>query len=147
MFSKIMCPVDLSEKSLVALKKAVEIAKLSSCSLVVLNVHEEFMDHHEMIMLRVSEQHFAELQRERAVASRQRMQEMAVEADGADLEIEYLLREGKPHREITQTAQELDVDLIVMATDGRSGVGERFLGSNAERVVRGAHCSVFAVRE
>ena len=146
MLKKILCPVDLSEKSVYALKQAIELARLTGASLVLLNVHEEFLDHHEMTMLRVSEQRFAELQAQRAVASKQRMQEMMAEVDPGDLSVEYMLREGKPHQKIVELAQELQVDLIVMATDGRSTPGEWLLGSNTERVLRHAPCSVLAVR-
>ncbi|MDJ0786413.1 MAG: universal stress protein [Myxococcota bacterium] len=38
-----------------------------------------------------------------------------------------------------------DVDLVVMATDGRDGVLDVFRGSHTERVVRGADCPVLAV--
>ncbi len=146
MFKKILCPVDLSQKSSIALGKAAELARLFGSSLTLLNVHEEFMNHHEMIMLRVSEQHFEELQKRRAVASKQKMREMIAEVDAGDLRVEYLLREGKPHREIIQIADEIQADLIVMATDGRSNLGEWVLGSNTERVVHHAKCSVLTVR-
>ncbi len=40
-----------------------------------------------------------------------------------------------------------DADLIVMATNGRSSLGELFRGSHTERVVRRARCPVLAVPE
>lgn len=148
MFEKILCPVDFSPKSEVALKKAIALAKLCGSALVLLNVHEEFLSRQEMVMLRVSEQTFEELQKQRAVASRRRMQEMVAEIGGDDLtlEITYLLREGKPHQQIVRVAEDIGADLIVMATNGRDSLDEWLLGSNTERVVRHARCSVLAVR-
>lgn len=35
---------------------------------------------------------------------------------------------------------------IVITTHGRSGIGRWFLGSVAEKVVRGAHCNVLVIR-
>jgi nucleotide-binding universal stress UspA family protein len=49
--------------------------------------------------------------------------------------------------EILHYAKDNDVDLIVMGTHGRRGLGHLFLGSVAEEVVRMAHCSVLTIRE
>jgi len=43
-------------------------------------------------------------------------------------------------------AEEKDVDLIVMATHGRSGVRRLVLGSITEKVVRASACPVLVVR-
>ena len=50
------------------------------------------------------------------------------------------------HEAICQEAKALDVDLIVMASHGHSGVARLFLGSVAERVVRSADRPVLIVR-
>jgi len=44
-------------------------------------------------------------------------------------------------------AQEHDLDLIIMGTHGRRGLGHLFLGSVAEEVVRLAPCPVLTIRE
>jgi nucleotide-binding universal stress UspA family protein len=44
-------------------------------------------------------------------------------------------------------AKENDIDLIVMGTHGRRGLGHLFLGSVAEEVVRLASCPVLTIRE
>lgn len=48
---------------------------------------------------------------------------------------------------ILQYASEHDVELIVMGTHGRRGLGHLFLGSVAEEVVRRAGCPVLTIRE
>ncbi len=48
---------------------------------------------------------------------------------------------------ILEYAEENAIDLIVMGTHGRRGLGQLFLGSVAEAVVREAGCSVLTVRE
>ena len=57
------------------------------------------------------------------------------------------VRAGRPFHEISRAASELDSDLIVMASLGRSGAADVLLGSTAERVVRHAPCPVLVVRE
>ncbi|HLU39099.1 MAG TPA: universal stress protein [Planctomycetota bacterium] len=56
-----------------------------------------------------------------------------------------LLLRGTPSAEIAQCAQREDVDLIVMATSGRSGLKDVLLGSTAERVLRRSPCPVLTV--
>jgi len=48
---------------------------------------------------------------------------------------------------ILEYAQENDIDLIVMGTHGRRGLGHLWLGSVAEEVVRLAECPVLTIRE
>ena len=52
-----------------------------------------------------------------------------------------------PASVILEYTQENDIDLIVMGTHGRRGLGHLFLGSVAEEVVRLAKCPVLTIRE
>ena len=53
---------------------------------------------------------------------------------------------GRPAEAIVRLAEDRHVDLIVMATHGRTGLGHVFLGSVAEKVVRLAPCPVLTVK-
>jgi nucleotide-binding universal stress UspA family protein len=55
------------------------------------------------------------------------------------------VREGKAFDEIAKLAGERDIDLIVIATRGHTGLKRAWLGSTAERVVRHAPCPVLTV--
>ncbi|MEZ4220139.1 MAG: universal stress protein [Polyangiaceae bacterium] len=57
------------------------------------------------------------------------------------------LRVGTPSTEVVELAAELDADLIVVGTEGTTGVERFLLGSTAENVVRKAGCPVWVVRE
>lgn len=57
----------------------------------------------------------------------------------------FRLRAGNPERVIVDTAKDEDVDLIVMATHGRTGLAHVLLGSVAERVLRLAACPVITM--
>jgi nucleotide-binding universal stress UspA family protein len=52
---------------------------------------------------------------------------------------------GVPFQEILETARRQTVDLIVMGTQGRTGLQHVLLGSVAEKVVRLAPCPVLVV--
>ncbi|MDJ0716267.1 MAG: universal stress protein [Prochloraceae cyanobacterium] len=53
---------------------------------------------------------------------------------------------GDPSSEIIDYAKEQNIDLIVIPSHGRTGLGRFFLGSVAEKVVRYAHCPVLVLR-
>jgi nucleotide-binding universal stress UspA family protein len=55
------------------------------------------------------------------------------------------LLEGSPDERIVEYVETNDVDLVVMGTAGRSGVGRRLLGSVTERVLRTSPVPVVAV--
>ncbi len=54
--------------------------------------------------------------------------------------------EGSPKVEIVRYARTQEIDLIVLATHGRSGLAHIIIGSVAESVVRTAPCPVLTVR-
>ncbi len=56
-----------------------------------------------------------------------------------------LVRSAQPAEALVQLAESEGVDLILVATHGRSGVARFLIGSVAERVVRLAKCPVMSV--
>jgi hypothetical protein len=56
------------------------------------------------------------------------------------------VRAGRPAEELAAIAAELDADVIVVGTHGRSGVKRWLLGSVAEKVTRLAPCQVVIAR-
>ena len=68
------------------------------------------------------------------------------DAQGAKIEVTRAVMIGSPPRKIVETAEAEHVDLIVMATHGRTGLSHLLIGSVAERVVRTAPCPVLTIR-
>ena len=64
----------------------------------------------------------------------------------AAIEPTTTVREGDPAETILAHADEIDADLIVMGTHGRTGVGRILLGSTTERLIRHAAAPVLSVR-
>lgn len=56
------------------------------------------------------------------------------------------LRQGDPAEVITEIADELGVEVIVMSTVGRSGIAGLFIGNTAETVLSRVRCSVLAMK-
>ena len=69
----------------------------------------------------------------------------ALRAQGVD--VSWQVRRGYPHEEILAAAAESKVDLIAMATHGRTGIGRLLFGSVAEAVLRQAPVPVFMIRQ
>ena len=60
--------------------------------------------------------------------------------------VEQVFRTGHPFQEIIAYAQEYQIDLIVMATHGRTGLAHMVMGSIAEKVVRHSPVPVLTVK-
>lgn len=77
-------------------------------------------------------------------ASQNFQKTIAEHADLAGLELVTLF--GDPGFAITDYAQEIGAELIVISSHGRRGLSRLFMGSVAERVVRLAHVPVLVLR-
>ncbi|MBY0525466.1 MAG: universal stress protein [Gemmataceae bacterium] len=60
--------------------------------------------------------------------------------------VHHVFLEGDPAAEIVRFAADASMDLIVMGTHGRTGLDRLLVGSVTEKVMRGAPCSVMAVK-
>ena len=78
--------------------------------------------------------------------AKEQMAELATKPELQDIEAETLLRRGVPFIEILDVAREQEIDLITIATHGRTGLQQMLFGSTAEKVVRKAPCPVLSIR-
>jgi universal stress protein A len=76
--------------------------------------------------------------------SRAKLDEMVRKHSGEHLEA--LVREGRAAQVILETVGELEPDIVVMGTHGRSKLDHLLIGSVTERVIRHAPCAVLTVR-
>jgi nucleotide-binding universal stress UspA family protein len=79
--------------------------------------------------------------------AREQLAELARGLAGTELEVDTILREGKPWSEILDVARERGADLICLGNSGHSALERLFLGSTAENVVRRSDVPVLIVRE
>jgi universal stress protein A len=138
---RILVPVDFSECSRKALAYAVPFAKQFGAEIVLAHVVQPYIPVPEAgavdttaILAQMRESGKSELEKLRLSIS-------------DDVKIKTLLRVGHPAQEIVKAAEELDVDLILLSTHGRTGLGRVFFGSVAEHITRYARCPVLTVRE
>lgn len=152
MFSNILCATDLSPRSTEALRAAVQLAAHYNIGLTVLNVHDEFLDKTEMVMLRVSVEKMQENFRETALKAKEEMRELVTSVGVDEVQVNYLLHEGKPADTIIKSAQQLDEQhsgsgktLIVIGSNSRESLKDLILGSVAEHVVQHSELPVLVI--
>ena len=81
---------------------------------------------------------------ERIAAAESEMRNSA--ANSCECPLDTLVLEGTAWDVICDTAQRREIDLIVIASHGYTGLKRILLGSTAERVVRHAHTPVLVVK-
>ena len=137
--NKVLVLTDGSEISRQALQYAVEFCNRFDAQLHLLTVIEPPPSY-------VS----AEVTKDILDAAEARMQQEVKTCSGycetSGIACQSAVRKGIPHETITDYAQEIDADLIVLATHGRSGISHALMGSVAEKVVRHADCPVLTIR-
>jgi universal stress protein A len=138
----ILCPIDFSEISANAMEYAVFLASHHHAGLLLLHVVEHLQEFEHYQILVLTPQELAEKMEKQAYEELNRLTEQIKKT----VKVETAVRQGKPFVEIIKEAKEKDMDLIVMASHGRTGVSHMLMGSVAEKVVRKAHCPVLIVR-
>ncbi len=138
----ILFPTDFSEPALHALDQAVEFAKCFGARLVLLHVIPQSA--YPMRNL-ATVAGFPNLRDELKKAADRDLADLRAKLP-KELGVEGAVREGVPHMQILECAQDVGADLIVMATQGNTGLKHVLLGSTAERVVRMSPKPVLTVR-
>ena len=114
MFKTILCATDLNVSSSNAVIKAVQLAHQYDSKIIMLNVHEEFMSKEEMGMLRVSIETMKSSFEKTALQAKNDMRELIQNLHAEDIEVEYIIKEGKSNQAICEEASRVKADLIIM---------------------------------
>jgi nucleotide-binding universal stress UspA family protein len=87
----------------------------------------------------------AQQQRAEERAARE-LEDFVMNKVGSDVRLVPVVRSGSPPEAIKQFTEEEGIDLIVMATHGRTGLRHILMGSVAEKVVRISNIPVLTVK-
>ena len=141
----ILLPTDFSDCANYALSYATSFARAASASIICVHVIEPVMPTvgytgmtEPLPMADISEQLEDSAERELPKIGE------CEECEG--LNVEEVIAHGDAASEIVRVAKERDVDLIIISTHGRTGLGRLLFGSTAESVVRHAPCPVLVVK-
>ncbi len=136
--TKILVPVDFSNRSDKAIAYAIALAKQFEAGITLLHVVRRIVGSPELNPV--------EFDQEEIKRSRLRLNETRLEVRKA-CPCEAIVLSGAPEREIVSLAVVQVSDLIILSTHGRTGLSRAIQGSVTERVVRTAPCPVLVVKE
>jgi nucleotide-binding universal stress UspA family protein len=140
--NKILVPIGFSDQSIVAMGQAFNLAKIKNSEVVLLSVIE---DKHSMFDIFTTNEIEYEKIKERVLS---KLNEIASEySEKYGVEADTMVAKGSVYEKVCEVADMLSSDLIVMGTNGApKGIAKKFIGSNAEKVVRSAKCPVVTIK-
>ncbi|HJK99409.1 MAG TPA: universal stress protein [Polyangiaceae bacterium LLY-WYZ-14_1] len=139
----ILCPIDFSDTSLSALDYGIDLATTLGAEVHVMHAYQLPVYALPDGALMASPEYITDLSNklqaelDKVVDARQDR--------GPTLQAHLV--EGVPHDEVARLGERIGADLVVMGTQGRSGLGHWLLGSVAEKVVRSSEVPVLTVRQ
>lgn len=138
---RILVPIDFSEHADYALEVAANLAVRHNAEILILH------------MLGLSEAYLTKDESQEAAEAHYYMKLAKTRFDKflhkpylKDVKHREMVQNYKIFSEINHVAREHKADLIVMGSHGRSGLGELFVGSNTEKVVRTSTIPVLVVK-
>lgn len=143
MFEKILVPVDGSESSKLALKKAIEIGSQFGSEIQVLSVAPEA----NLMRFTASTSNYDGSVNPEVIDITMRILDAAKEQlkDYPNpFEVQYIV--GDAAREILRFAENNDIELIVMGNRGMGAFSRTILGSVSNKVVNSSPVSVLVVK-
>ncbi|PLX76820.1 MAG: universal stress protein [Desulfuromonas sp.] len=142
-FKTILFATDFSESSDYAFRYALAMARQFDARLALLHVINEPVDLRGFYVPHIS---FDKLEEEIAQGAHKMMEKFCRDHLGDFSHFETHVEPGIPYEEIISKGQEIDADLIVMGTHGRTGLDHMLFGSTTEKVVRKSPIPVMTIR-
>ncbi len=139
---RILVPVDFSDNSKKALRYAIPLAAQFKASIAVMYVVEPAVFPSDFGFGQMS---FPDVEKEMYEKARQELKQL-IEDLKSKVSLKAEVKAGIPFVEVTSYAAQENIDLIILATHGRTGVEHILFGSTAEKIIRKAPCPVLVVR-
>ena len=135
---KILVPCHFSDFSRAEVPVAAVLCRKFGATLVLEHVVDTWLDYPEFAP-QIEMNNSPHL----AKAAQESLDKLACEQER--VETIATVRTGVPHRLLAETIEKENIDLVVMATHGRSGLAHVLLGSVTERLVRMATCPLLTL--
>jgi universal stress protein A len=144
--TKILVPTDFSEYSDKALSQALDIAKQYGAKVYLLHVVHLAIQQC-VVDYCLSEEMMQQLE-DQAIGSVRESIKKELDKFPRVREVEVItdVKRGFPAEEILKEEKEKGIDLIVIASLGKSGIAKYLIGSVARHVLRGAKCPVLLTK-
>ncbi|MCK4331593.1 MAG: universal stress protein [Dehalococcoidia bacterium] len=138
MYHRILVPLDTSELAEVALPYAEQMAGRLGSEITLMSVSHSAGEKEQRV--------FRSYIQETVAVTKERANRYLEKPTGQDVKVESAILVGNPAEEIVDYAERENIDVIVMATHGRSGIGRWALGSVADKVLRATERPVVLIR-
>lgn len=132
----VLCPIDLSEESILALDNAIHLCRRFESKLNILHVVKGIDKEYTELGADISIE-----QAEIVKTSKLEFDELIKDTDLSGITWDKEVRLGDPVDVILDVIKEKNVDLLIMGSTGKGAIKRLFLGSIAERVSREIPCS------
>jgi nucleotide-binding universal stress UspA family protein len=155
-YNKIVVPHDGSEMADKALNHAIYLSKISGAEIVILHIVEHIDNVDSSALLATSKKEGKDNEKERKEGF-----EITVEGEvksmiedkmklckeaGVKSQVSYKIQTGKPVDEIVKLSDDMNVDLIVMASS-RTSLVRRLLGSTTKKIIDNVKKPVLVIHE
>jgi len=142
---RILLPTDFSGCANYALPYAAAIARAVDATVICVNVVEPIVPAVGYTGM-AEAMPIAEMSEQMEDSAERELPDVMRCEDLRGLRVEEVIGHGDAAAEIVRVADEQEVDLIVISSHGRTGLGRIIFGSTAEAVVRHARCPVLVVK-
>ena len=143
---KILVPTDFSVYADNALKQAIDIAKQNKAKIYLFHVIDDGFQQCAVDYC-INEGDVQKILKESIKNAKDKLhQEVKKITDSSKIEIVYDAKRGIPYEEILKEQEEKGIDLIVIASHGKTGILKNLLGGVVDKVIKRAKCQVLLVR-
>jgi len=142
MYDAVLVPTDGSNGSATAAEHAIDLAERHDAALHALHVLET-----EQVVDQIPDFEDSSIFDRLADAGQQAVDDVRAQAESADIDtVTTAVEQGVPKEQIVDYVNSYDIDVVVMATEGRTGPSRELIGSVTETVVRASPVPVLAVK-
>jgi len=141
---KVLVPIDFSDYSRNSLRYSINFIRCFRAELILIYVVEPVIYPPDFSMGQIA---VPAVDVEVDKRASEELKKLAKTEVPPDMKARTIIKTGKPFVEIVETAAEEDIDLIIIASHGRSGMEHILFGSTADKVIRKAPCPVLTLRD
>jgi len=142
----ILVPTDFSQHSDKALQIAVDIASQYNAKIILLHVIDENIQQCAADYC-ISNEAIEQLKNESMNASTDKLNKTINSLKGSTkVDISFEVKNGVPAEVLLDEQKTNKLDLIVIASHGKTGILSHLIGSVTDKVVRAAKCPVMVIR-
>ena len=145
MYKRIMVPLDGSQVAECVIPHIETIAKKSAAKVELVTVIEP-LDIPTRGQIAISDDEIKQIDAEGKKEAGKYLDQISHRLTQSGIKTDTVILSGKAAESLVRYAVNNDIDLIIMATHGRSGISKIFFGSVAEKILRATDIPVLLIK-